>query len=186
MTSFSSVKNWSAPYPSMSTAYLKLPSTVGNTAMTVPPSWSSAALSTFSPIAKLRHRELLLESSMRLYPNKANGSILRRLIRMSYWFGAPIPWFSSGRTRSRHADGIERGIVGNVRDAAPALTVSRVGSTAMSLQGGAEAFDEGGCGEWLGQEANCSGLQRSVADAVIRKGRDENERHTITLGAHRR
>src|ERR1700681_1222939 len=35
----------------MSTAYLKLPSTVGNTAMTVPPSWSSAALSTFSPIA---------------------------------------------------------------------------------------------------------------------------------------
>jgi hypothetical protein len=126
---------------------------------------------------------------MRLYPNKANGSILRRLIRMSYWFGAPIPWFSSGRTRSRHADGIERsivGIVGNVRDAAPALTVSRVGSTAMSLQGGAEAFDQGGCGEWLGQEANCSGLQRSVADAVIRKGRDENERHTITLGAHRR
>src|SRR5258707_8247532 len=75
---------------------------------------------------------------------------------------------------------------GNVRDAAPALTVSRVGSTAMSLQGGAEAFDEGGCGEWLGQEANCSGLQRSGADAVIRKGRDENERHTITLGAHRR
>src|SRR5258706_8724737 len=59
---------------------------------------------------KLRHRELLLESSMRLYPNKANGSILRRLIRMSYWFGAPIPWFSSGRTRSRHADGIERGM----------------------------------------------------------------------------
>src|ERR1700682_434268 len=53
MTSFSSVKNWSAPYPSVSTAYLKPPSTVGNTAMTVPTSWSSAALSTFSPIANL-------------------------------------------------------------------------------------------------------------------------------------
>src|SRR3984893_8661457 len=51
MTSFSSVKNWSVPYPSVSTAYLKLPSIVGNTAMTVPTSWSSAALSTFSPIA---------------------------------------------------------------------------------------------------------------------------------------
>src|SRR6266403_614097 len=49
MTSFSSAKNWSAPYPSMSTAYLKLPSTVGNTAITMPPSWTSAALSTISP-----------------------------------------------------------------------------------------------------------------------------------------
>src|SRR5882724_7950724 len=35
----------------VSTAYLKLPSTVGNTAMIVPPSWLSAALSTCSPIA---------------------------------------------------------------------------------------------------------------------------------------
>src|ERR1700722_14973550 len=35
----------------MSTAYLNLPSTVGNTAMTVPTSWWSAALSTISPIA---------------------------------------------------------------------------------------------------------------------------------------
>src|ERR1700730_900306 len=35
----------------MSTAYLKLSSTVGNTPTTVPLSWSSAALSTFSPIA---------------------------------------------------------------------------------------------------------------------------------------
>src|SRR5260221_14054922 len=44
-------KNWSAPYPSVSTAYLKLPSTVGNTATIVPPSWTSAALSTISPTA---------------------------------------------------------------------------------------------------------------------------------------
>src|ERR1700694_4018435 len=51
MTNFSSAKNWSAPYPSMSTAYLKLSSTVGNTPTTVPLSWSSAALSTFSPTA---------------------------------------------------------------------------------------------------------------------------------------
>ena len=56
----------------------------------------------------------------------------------------------------------------------------------MSLQGGAEAFDQGGCGEWLGQEANCSGLQRSGADALIGEGRDENERHTVTLGVHQR
>ena len=70
--------------------------------------------------------------------------------------------------------------------AAPALTVSRVGSPAMSLQGGAEAFDQGGGGERLGQEANCSGLQRSGADALIGEGRDENERHAITLGAHMR
>src|ERR1700722_20282582 len=49
-TRFASVHNSSAPYPSVSTAYLKLPSIVGNTAMTVPTSWSSAALSTFSPI----------------------------------------------------------------------------------------------------------------------------------------
>jgi hypothetical protein len=68
--------------------------------------------------------------------------------------------------------------------AAPALTVSRVGSAAMSLKGGAEASNQGGCGEWLGQEANCSGLQRSGAEALIGEGRDENERHTITPGAH--
>jgi hypothetical protein len=70
--------------------------------------------------------------------------------------------------------------------AAPALAVSRVGSRAMSLQGGAEAFDQGGGGEWLGQEENCSGLQRSGANAPIGEGRDENERHKITLGAHKR
>ena len=56
----------------------------------------------------------------------------------------------------------------------------------MSLQGSAEAVDQGGSGEGLGQEANCSGPQRSGADALIREGRDENERHTITLGAHHR
>jgi len=66
----------------------------------------------------------------------------------------------------------------------PALSVSRVCSAAMSLQGGAEAFDQGGCGEWLGQEANCSGLQRSGANVLIGKGRNENESRTVTLGAH--
>jgi len=97
-----------------------------------------------------------------------------------------IPWFSSGTARPRPADGIEKGIAGGVRDAVPVLSVSRVCSAGMSLQGGAEAFDQGGCGEWLGQEGNCSGLQRSGADALIGEGRDENERHTVALGAHKR
>jgi hypothetical protein len=43
---------------------------------------------------------------------------------MSYWFGAPIPWFSSGRTRSRHADGIRTsyGACGMLRTDAHRLT----------------------------------------------------------------
>ena len=65
---------------------------------------------------------------------------------MSYWFGTPIPWFSSGRTRSRHADGIEGGIAGNVRDGCAGAHRLTCRPPAMSLQGGAEAFDQGGGG----------------------------------------
>src|ERR1700737_4706489 len=61
-------------------------------------------------------------------------------------------------------------------DAAPPFTLSHAGSAAMSLQGSIEAADQGGSGEGLRQEANCSGLQRSSADAVIGEGRDENKR----------
>src|ERR1700687_1137887 len=64
----------------------------------------------------------------------------------------------------------------------PTFTVSLAGSAAMSLQGGVEAADQGRSGEGLGQEANCSGLQHSRADAFFGEGRDENERHTGTLG----
>src|ERR1700730_1878745 len=53
----------------MSTAYLKLSSTVGNTAMTVPLSWSSAALSTFSPTANFD-----IENSFRNYRNAESAS----------------------------------------------------------------------------------------------------------------
>ena len=73
-----------------------------------------------------------------------------------------------------------------MRDAAPALTVSRAGSAAMSIQGSLEAGDQGGSGEGLGQEANCSRLQRSGADALIGEGRDKNKWRIVTLGAHMR
>jgi hypothetical protein len=54
----------------------------------------------------------------------------------------------------------------------------------MCFQRGVEAFDQGGAGKGLAQEANCSGLQRSGANVFIGKGRDENEWRTVTLGAH--
>src|SRR5258708_24003653 len=73
-----------------------------------------------------------------------------------------------------------------MRDPAPAFTVSLPCSAAMSLQGGVKAVDQRGSGEGLGQEANCSRLQRPGADALIGEGRDENERHTVALGAHGR
>jgi hypothetical protein len=79
----------------------------------------------------------------------------------------------------------ERAIAGGVRDAVPTFTVSGVGSAAMSLQRGAEALDQGRSGKRLAQEANCPGLQRPGADALIGKGRDENERRTVTLGAQK-
>ncbi len=56
----------------------------------------------------------------------------------------------------------------------------------MSLQSGGEAVDQSGSGEGLGQEANCPGVQRLGADALIGKGRDEDERHKVTLAAYDR
>ena len=56
----------------------------------------------------------------------------------------------------------------------------------MRLEGSGEAVHQGGCGEGLGQEGDCSGPQRPGADALIREGRDENERHKVTLAAHER
>src|SRR3984893_12980647 len=70
-------------------------------------------------------------------------------------------------------------------DAAPTLTVSGVWSAAMPFQRGVEAFHQGGAGKGLAQEASCAGLQRSGADALIREGRYEDERRTITLGAQK-
>jgi hypothetical protein len=101
-------------------------------------------------------------------------------------WGAPYLGLAAEELAPDTLMAFEKAIAGGVRDAAPSLTVSRAGSAAMSLQGSAEAIDQSGPGEGLGQEANCSGLQRSVADTLIWEGRDENERHTITLGAQRR
>jgi hypothetical protein len=75
---------------------------------------------------------------------------------------------------------------GRLRDAAPAFTVLRAGPAAMSFEGSVEALDQRGSGKRLGQEANCSGLERPGADALVREGRDENERRTATLDAHMR
>jgi hypothetical protein len=55
----------------------------------------------------------------------------------------------------------------------------------MCLQRGAEALDQGRSRKGLAQETNRSGLQRPGADALIGEGRDENERRTVTLGAHK-
>jgi hypothetical protein len=110
------------------------------------------------------------------------ADIAQRQAEMS---SAPLPWFSSGRTRSRHADGIRKSHRRGVRDAAPTLTVSGVCSAAMCLQRGAEALDQGRSRKGLAQETNRSGLQRPGADALIGEGRDENERRTVTLGAHK-
>src|ERR1700694_842081 len=65
-----------------------------------------------------------------------------------------------------------------------ALTVSDVGSAAISRQCGIEVVDQGGSGEGLGQKANRSGLQRPGADALIGEGRYENERRTVAPGTH--
>jgi hypothetical protein len=73
-----------------------------------------------------------------------------------------------------------------MRDIAPTFTISLSCYAAMSPQSGGEAFDQSGSREGLGQEANCSGFQRSGADALIGKGRDENERRMVTLSTHKR
>jgi hypothetical protein len=63
----------------------------------------------------------------------------------------------------------EGALAGGRRDAAPALTVSGVGSTAIWLQRGLEAIDQGGSGKGLAQEENCSCLQRSGANILLGK-----------------
>ena len=80
----------------------------------------------------------------------------------------------------------EKTIAGGARDAAPTYIVSLACPAAMSLQGSDKAIDQSGSGEGLGQEANGSSLQRSGSDALIREGRDENERRPATLDAHMR
>jgi hypothetical protein len=40
-----------------------------------------------------------------------------------------------------------------MRDAARTPTISRICFAAVFLERGLEAFDQGGCGEWLGQAA---------------------------------
>jgi hypothetical protein len=59
-------------------------------------------------------------------------------------------------------------------------------SAAMFLQSASEAVDQRGPGEGFGQEANRSSVQRLGPDALIGKGRDEDERHKVTLVAYNR
>jgi hypothetical protein len=63
-----------------------------------------------------------------------------------------------------------------------ALTVLAAG--AASAQGSIDAFDQGGCTKGLGKETSGSGLQRAVADALFREGRDKDNRRVVTLGSH--
>ena len=56
----------------------------------------------------------------------------------------------------------------------------------MSVERDAKAIDQSRSGEGLGQEANCPRLQRSGTSSLVGEGRDEYERHAITLGAHHR
>jgi hypothetical protein len=74
--------------------------------------------------------------------------------------------------------------MGGMGEAAPTFTVSRAGPAA--IQGSIEAFHQRGSGKGLGQEGNCSSLERPGADALIREGRNENERRLATLDAHMR
>ena len=55
-------------------------------------------------------------------------------------------------------------------------------SLAVSLEGRVEASDQCRAVEGLDQEADCSGLQRLRAQALVVKGGDENERHAGSLG----
>lgn len=61
-------------------------------------------------------------------------------------------------------------------------TVSLAGSAAMPPQSRVEAFDQSFPVEGLGQETSCSRLQRSRANALNWKSRNENERHAMSLG----
>jgi hypothetical protein len=83
--------------------------------------------------------------------------------------------------RCRRAD--QRGAT---PDTAPQFIISVPCSAAMSLQGGGEAVDQRWSGKGLGQEANGPGVQRLGSDALIGKGRNEDERHKVTLAAYDR
>ena len=95
---------------------------------------------------------------------------------MSYWFGGPHTLVLALGAKPTGARGVS--------DAVATLAVSVAGTAAISLKGSRKTVDQRRSGEGLGQEANCPGLQHSGADALFREGRDENERHTGTLGAH--
>lgn len=56
----------------------------------------------------------------------------------------------------------------------------------MALERCAEAIDQSRSSEGLGQEANCSGLQRSGTTGLVGEGRDEYDRRAIALRAHHR
>ncbi len=51
----------------------------------------------------------------------------------------------------------------------------------MPLQGSVEAVDQSNSVERLGQEGNCSGLQRSRTDSLFGEGRDEDEWHAVSM-----
>jgi hypothetical protein len=53
----------------------------------------------------------------------------------------------------------------------------------IAAKSGVEAFGQSFAVEWLGQETGCSRLQRSRANDLNGKSRDQNERHAMSLGA---
>jgi hypothetical protein len=53
----------------------------------------------------------------------------------------------------------------------------------FAAKSGVEAFGQSFAVEWLGQETGCSRLQRSRANDLNGKSRDQNERHAMSLGA---
>jgi hypothetical protein len=59
---------------------------------------------------------------------------------------------------------------------------SNARSLAVSLQSGVEAFDQSFSVEGLGQETGRSRLHSLRARALDGEGRDENERHAVSLG----
>src|ERR1700722_19203006 len=63
---------------------------------------------------------------------------------------------------------------------------SLAGCAAKLVKCDFDAVDQNGCGERLGQEANGSGLQRPVPDALIGEGGDKNKRHVVTPNAQMR
>jgi len=56
------------------------------------------------------------------------------------------------------------------------------GSAIVRFQRGIEACDQSGTVKRLAQEANCSGPHGLCLDALVREGRDENDRRAASLG----